>query len=242
MLNMKKLDILAFGAHPDDVELGCAGTILLQISLGYKVGVIDLTKGELGTRGNAMIRQEESDVAAQKMQLSIRENLNFQDGFFENNQQNKLEVIKRIREYKPAVILCNAKEDRHPDHGRAASLIYDACFLSGLEKVQTSFNNKSQEPFRPNVIYHYIQYNNQKPDFIVDISNFMSNKMDIIKSYASQFYNPKSKESETIISKKEFLDLIINRASNLGRFISVDYAEGFTVNRYVGVQNIFDLL
>ena len=239
---MSKLDILAFGAHPDDVELGCAGTILLQVSLGYKVGVIDLTKGELGTRGNVILRKKESDIAAKKMQLSLRENLGFQDGFFENNQQNKLEVVKKIRRYRPHIILCNAKQDRHPDHGRAASLIYDACFLSGLEKIQTFFNNVEQKPFRPSVIYNYIQYNDQKPDFILDISSFMDKKMDIIKSYASQFYNPKSKESETIISKKEFLDSVINRAADLGRFISVDYAEGFCVNRYVGTKDIFDLV
>jgi len=239
---MNQLDILAFGAHPDDVELGCAGTILLQISLGFKVGVIDLTKGELGTRGSAIIRTQESIEASKKMNLSIRENLAFQDGFFENNQENKYKIIQKIREYKPSVILCNAKEDRHPDHGRAASLIQDACFLSGLEKVKTNKNNKNQEPFRPRVLYNYIQYNDQKPDFIIDISDFIDHKMDVIKSYKSQFYDPSSLESETIISKKEFLDLVLNRSADLGRFISVDYAEGFCVNRYIGSRNLFDLL
>ena len=239
---MHKVDILAFGAHPDDVELGCAGTILLQISLGFKVGVIDLTKGELGTRGSAIIRTQESIEASKKMNLSIRENLAFQDGFFENNQENKYKIIQKIREYKPSIILCNAKEDRHPDHGRAASLIQDACFLSGLEKVKTNKNNKNQEPFRPRVLYNYIQYNDQKPDFIIDISDFIDHKMDVIKSYKSQFYDPSSLESETIISKKEFLDLVLNRSADLGRFISVDYAEGFCVNRYIGSRNLFDLL
>ena len=239
---MTQLDILAFGAHPDDVELGCAGTILLQISLGFKVGVIDLTKGELGTRGSAIIRTQESSEASKKMNLSIRENLAFQDGFFENNQENKYKVIQKIREYKPSIILCNTKEDRHPDHGRAASLIEDACFLSGLEKVKTSKNNQNQEPFRPRVLYNYIQYNDQKPDFIIDISDFIDHKMDVIKSYRSQFYDPSSLESETIISKKEFLDLVLNRSADLGRFISVDYAEGFCVNRYIGSRNLFDLL
>ena len=239
---MNQLDILAFGAHPDDVELGCAGTILLQISLGFKVGVIDLTKGELGTRGSAIIRTQESIEASKKMNLSIRENLAFQDGFFENNQENKYKIIQKIREYKPSIILCNAKEDRHPDHGRAASLIQDACFLSGLEKVKTNKNNKNQEPFRPRVLYNYIQYNDQKPDFIIDISDFIDHKMDVIKSYKSQFYDPSSLESETIISKKEFLDLVLNRSADLGRFISVDYAEGFCVNRYIGSRNLFDLL
>ena len=239
---MSKIDILAFGAHPDDVELGCAGTILLQVSLGYKVGIIDLTRGELGTRGSALIRKKESDLAAKKMKLSLRENLGFQDGFFENNEYNKLEIIKRIRAYKPHVVLCNATQDRHPDHGRAARIIYDACFLSGLEKVQTIFNNVKQKPFRPTVIYNYIQYNDQKPDFIIDISKFMTQKMDVVKSYSSQFYDPNSKESETIISKKEFLDSIMSRASDLGRFISVDYAEGFCVYRYIGVKNMLHLL
>lgn len=239
---MNQLDILAFGAHPDDVELGCAGTILLQISLGFKVGVIDLTKGELGTRGSAIIRTQESNEASKKMNLSIRENLALQDGFFENNQENKYKIIQKIREYKPSIILCNTKEDRHPDHGRAASLIEDACFLSGLEKVKTNKNNKNQEPFRPRVLYNYIQYNDQKPDFIIDISDFIDHKMDVIKSYKSQFYDPSSLESETIISSKEFLDLVLNRSADLGRFISVDYAEGFCVNRYIGSRNLFDLL
>ena len=239
---MNKLDILAFGAHPDDVELGCSGTILLQISLGFRVGVIDLTKGELGTRGTAKIRSKEANEASKKMNLSIRENLAFPDGFFENNQENKYEIIKKIRQYQPSIILCNAKEDRHPDHGRAASLVKDASFLSGLEKVKTHHNNNPQEPFRPRVIYNYIQYNDQKPDFIVDISRFMDHKMEIIKSYKSQFYDPKSKESETIISKKEFLDLILSRSADLGRFISVDYAEGFCINRYIGSRNLVDLI
>ena len=239
---MNKLDILAFGAHPDDVELGCAGTILLQISLGFRVGVIDLTKGELGTRGTSEIRSKEANEASKKMNLSIRENLAFSDGFFENNQENKYEIIKKIRQYQPSIILCNAKEDRHPDHGRAASLVQDASFLSGLEKVKTHHNNNPQEPFRPRVIYNYIQYNDQKPDFIVDISRFMDHKMEIIKSYKSQFYDPNSKESETIISKKEFLDLIRSRSADLGRFISVDYAEGFCVNRYIGSRNLVDLI
>ena len=239
---MNKLDILAFGAHPDDEELGCAGTILLHISLGFKVGVIDLTKGELGTRGSATIRAQEASEASKKMNLSIRENLAFQDGFFENNQENKYKIIQKIREYKPSIILCNAKEDRHPDHGRAASLIQDACFLSGLEKVKTNKNNKNQEPFRPRVLYNYIQYNDQKPDFIIDISDFIDHKMDVIKSYKSQFYDPSSLESETIISKKEFLDLVLNRSADLGRFISVDYAEGFTVHRYIGVDDMFKLM
>ena len=183
---MSKIDILAFGAHPDDVELGCAGTILLQTSLGAKVGVIDLTQGELGTRGNAFIRKEEANIAAKKMNLTFRENLGFKDGFFENNEQNKLAVIQRIRAYQPSIILCNTNFDRHPDHGRASNLIYDSCFLSGLEKITTKYNNIAQKPHRPQVLYNYLQYNDQKPDFVVDISKFMNLKMDVIKSYSSQ--------------------------------------------------------
>ena len=239
---MSKIDILAFGAHPDDVELGCSGTILRQISLGYKVGVIDLARGELGTRGTACIRDSESQLSAKKMNITFRENLLFADGFFENNKQNKLEIIKKIRYYRPNIVLCNAPEDRHPDHGRSASLVYDACFLAGLEKIHTEFQNISQPPFRPRVIYNYIQYNDAKPDFIVDISPFMKKKMEIIKCYASQFYNPESKESETLISKKSFLELISNRSQDLGRFISSDYAEGFLVSRYPGVNDLFHLL
>jgi len=239
---MSSIDILAFGAHPDDVELGCSGTLLRQISLGYKVGIIDLTRGELGTRGTASIRDHESNLAAKKMKISFRENLCFEDGFFENNENNKLDIIKRIRCYRPSIVICNAPQDRHPDHGRAFSLVYDACFLAGLEKIQTDFQNISQEPFRPNVLYSYIQYNDTKPDFLVDISPFMEEKMEIIKCYVSQFYNPQSEETETIISQQSFLSLISNRASDLGRFISKDYAEGFLVNRYPGVDNLFNLL
>jgi len=239
---MSNIDILAFGAHPDDVELSCSGTILRQIMLGCKVGIIDLTRGELGTRGTASIRDNESALASKKMGISIRENLLFEDGFFENNESNKLEVIKRIRYYQPSIVLCNAPEDRHPDHGRAASLIYDACFLSGLAKIQTTFNNIKQSPFRPNVIYNYIQYNDSKPDFVVDISPFMKQKMEIIKCYSSQFHNPKSILPETVISKESFLKLISSRAADLGRFISVDYAEGFLINRYIGVNDLFHLL
>jgi len=239
---MNKLDILAFGSHPDDVELGCAGTILLQISLGCQVGIIDLTQGELGTRGNQSIRKKEAKEATKKMGVSIRENLKFKDGFFENNETNKLEIIKRIRFYRPSIVLCNAIEDRHPDHGRTATLLYDSCFLSGLEKITTTLNGVKQEPFRPNALYNYVQYNDSKPDFIVDISPFMKKKMEVIKCYSSQFYNPNSKERETIISKKQFLNLVSSRCADLGRFISTDYAEGFFVHRYIGVNNLFNLM
>ena len=239
---MKNIDILVFGAHPDDVELGCSGTILLQISLGYSVGVIDLTRGELGTRGSVDIRNSEAKIASAKMGISFRENLEFQDGFFENNETNRLEIIKRIRLYKPKIILCNAPDDRHPDHGRGANLVFDASFLSGLEKIATTYNGINQTPYRPNLLYHYIQYKDLKPDFIVDISPFMNKKMDIIKSYGSQFYNPESNEKETLISQKKFLEIITNKASDLGRFISADYAEGFIARRYIGVDDLFKII
>ena len=239
---MKDIDILVFGAHPDDVELGCSGTILLQISLGYKVGVIDLTRGELGTRGSVDIRNSEAQIASEKMGISFRENLEFKDGFFENNETNRLEIIKKIRYYQPKIILCNAPDDRHPDHGRGANLVFDASFLSGLKKIVTSYNGVVQKPYRPNVLYHYIQYKDLKPDFIVDISSFMNKKMDIIKSYRSQFYNSESNEQETLISQKNFLEIIINKASDLGRFISADYAEGFVVRRYIGLDDLFKII
>ena len=241
-MNTKKVDILAFGAHPDDVELGCAGTILLQVSLGYKVGVIDLTRGELGTRGTMQTRDKESQLAAKKMGLVFRDNLGLQDGFFENNEPNKLKVIQCIRHYRPSIVLCNAIEDRHPDHGRGADLVYDACFLSGLQKISTSFEGVPQQPYRPTILYNYIQFNDLKPDFVVDISSFLSQKMEIIKCYSSQFYNPNSNEPETLISQKSFLDLVVNRSSDLGRFISADYAEGFLVHRYIGVNNLFNII
>ena len=241
-MKIDKIDILVFGAHPDDVELGCAGTILLQKSLGYNVGVIDLTRGELGTRGSAETRDQEAKKASEALGLTFRENLGFQDGFFANNQANKIEVIKRIRYYEPDIVLCNAKQDRHPDHGRAAQLVYEACFLSGLEKITTTWNGMAQRPFRPNLLYNYVQYDDVKPDFIVDVSKFMDQKMSIVNLYTSQFYNPNSKESKTLISKKNFLDLVVSRAADLGRFIDADYAEGFCVHRYLGVNDLFKLM
>mgnify|MGYP001180128438 CR=1 FL=1 len=239
---MSKLDILAFGAHPDDVELGCAGTILLQKSLGYKIGIIDLTQGELGTRGNKQLRIKESNLAAQKMHIDFRDNLCFKDGYFEVNKVNKLKIIERIREHQPSILLVNAQFDRHPDHGKASELVCEASFLSGLAKITTYYNNDIQKPWRPKVIYHYIQYNDIKPDFLVDISTFIDKKMEVINCYSSQFYNPTSIEPQTLISSKSFIDLIKSRSADLGRFISADYAEGFCVQRYMGVKNMFDLL
>jgi bacillithiol biosynthesis deacetylase BshB1 len=224
-----KLDILAFGAHPDDVELSCSGTILKNISLGKKAGIVDLTRGELGTRGSAAIRSKESAQAAKILGVSFRENLKMADGFFQNDKKHQLAIIKKIRQYKPDVVLANAIEDRHPDHGRAAKLVADACFLSGLRKIETKLNGKKQEAWRPKAVYHYIQYRNLKPDFAVDISSLMEKKMEAVKAFNSQFYKPGSKEPATLISSAEFLKHIYSRAGEYGKIINVQYAEGFNV-------------
>ena len=236
-----KLDILAFGAHPDDIELGCGATIAKEISLGKSVGIIDLTRGELGTRGSAEIRDTEAENAAKILKVSVRENLNFRDGFFKNNEKHQLEVIRMIRKYKPEIVLCNAIDDRHIDHGKGSKLVSDACFLSGLSKIQTSLDGNIQEAWRPKVVYHYIQWKNIEPDFVVDVSEFMNVKMEAIMAYDSQFYNPKSKEPESPITSKNFLDSVKYRAQDLGRLINVAYGEGFTVERYLAVNSLGDL-
>ena len=238
---MIKLDILAFGAHPDDVELGCSGTIAKEISLGKKVGIIDLTRGELGTRGSAEIRDNEAKKAAEILGVSIRENLGFRDGFFINDEKHQLEVIKMIRKYQPEIVLCNAIHDRHIDHGKGSKLVSDACFLSGLRKIETELNGENQQAWRPKVVYHYIQWENIKPDFVVDISGFMQHKIDAVMAYDSQFYNPDSKEPVSPITSKNFLDSVTYRAQDLGRIVGVEYAEGFTVERYLAVNSLADL-
>ena len=236
-----KVDIVAFGAHPDDVELGCGATIAKEISLGKKVAIIDLTRGELGTRGSAQIRDQEAANAAKILQVFARENLNFRDGFFINDEQHQLEVIKMIRKYQPEIVLCNAIDDRHIDHSKGSKLVSDACFLSGLLKVETNFNGISQLPWRPKVVYHYIQWKNSTPDFVVDVSDFMAIKIQAIMAYDSQFYNPDTKEPETPITSKNFLDSIRYRAQDLGRLIGTNFAEGFTVERYLAVNSLSDL-
>ena len=238
---VENLDILVFGAHPDDIELGCAGTIMSHLDLGYRVGVIDLTRGELGTRGSAELRDKESKKASLLMGIKVRLNLGLKDGFFNNDEHTQLEIIKYIRKFKPKIVIANAKEDRHPDHGKASNLIKTCCFLSGLTKVQTKFKKINQEPWRPNNLFYYTQFNNVEPDFVVDISNYMNKKLDVVKCYSSQFYSPKSNEPETIISKKGFLDSVVYRSSDLGRIIGVDYAEGFLSERYIYVDNLFNL-
>lgn len=238
---MQKLDILAFGAHPDDVELGCGGTILAAVAEGKKVGIIDLTKGELGTRGNATIRIAESTHASQILGVSIRENLGLEDGFFENNQANQIAVVEMIRLYQPSIILCNAPEDRHPDHGRGAQLVADAAFFAGLVKIQTEHNGIAQSPWRPTQVFHYIQSRSLTPNFVVDISGYMEKKMESIMAYSSQFFDPNSSEPATFISSNSFLEFIKGRAKELGQQIGVEYAEGFITQKLLGIRS-FDAI
>jgi len=237
-----KLDILAFGAHPDDIELGCGATIAKEVSLGKKVGVVDLTRGELGTRGSGELRIIEANNAAKIMGISVRENLGFADGFFTNDKEHQLEIIKMIRKYKPEIVLCNAIDDRHIDHGKGSKLVSDACFLSGLIKIETAIDGKQQEKWRPKQVYHYIQWKNITPDFVVDVTGFIDKKMDAVLAYSSQFYDPKSNEPASPITSKSFIESINYRAQDLGRLIGVEYAEGFTSERYVAVENLSKLI
>jgi bacillithiol biosynthesis deacetylase BshB1 len=236
-----KLDILAVGVHPDDVELSCAGTLLKAMQSGRKAGILDLTRGELGTRGTAEIRMKEAAAAAEILGISVRDNLGMADGFFKNDPEHQLRIIEKIRQYQPEIVLCNAITDRHPDHGRASQLVSEACFYAGLRKVETTLDGKPQEAWRPKVVYHYIQDRNLKPDFIVDVSDFAEKKLESILAYASQFYQPGSNEPVTPISSKEFLQINRNRMMIWGREINVLYGEGFTVERAIGVRDLFDL-
>ena len=237
-----KLDILAFGAHPDDVELGCSGTLAKEVALGKKVGIIDLTRGELGTRGSVAIRNAESEKATQLLGVSVRENLDMRDGFFVNDEAHQLKIIEMIRKYQPEIVLCNAIQDRHIDHGKGSKLVSDACFLSGLRKIETKVNGVLQQAWRPKVVYHYIQWENLQPDFVVDISGFIDVKMESILAYSSQFYDPNSNEPESPISSKNFLESVKYRAQDLGRIIGVAHGEGFTVERYLAVNSLSDLI
>ena len=238
-----KLDILVLAAHPDDAELGCSGTIASHIASGHKVGVVDLTRGELGTRGTAQTREQEAAESARILGLSVRENLDLKDGFFQNTREDQLAVIRAIRKYKPEIILANAVKDRHPDHGKGAQLVVDACFLSGLIKVKTVDEaGKDQEPWRPKVVYHFIQSQYIEPDFIVDITDHWEVKMQSVKAFKTQFFDPDSKEPETYISTSGFLKMIESRASELGHSIGVKYGEGFTVSRVPGIKSLFDLI
>lgn len=237
-----KIDILAIGVHPDDVELGCSGTIAKHVALGKKVGILDLTLGELGTRGNAELRTKEAMASAEILGVSFRTQLNCKDAFFVNDETHLKQIIKVIRKHQPEIVLCNAVNDRHPDHGKAAKLVSDACFYSGLIKIETIHEGKNQEAWRPKAVYHYIQDYYIHPDFVMDISKFIELKHKSIKAFASQFYNPNSQEPETPISGENFLENLNSKMAIWGRAIGVRYAEGFTVNRYPGVNNLFDLL
>ena len=231
-----KLDILVFAAHPDDAELACSGTILKHIAQGYKVGIVDLTRGELGSRGSSEIRDKEAEISSEILGLSSRDNLDLGDGFFEINEKNLLSLVQKIREYRPNIIFCNAVEDRYPDHGRGSELASRTCFLSGLVKIDTN-----QEAWRPKAVYHYIQDRYIKPDFSVDITPFWGKKMDAIQAFSSQFYDPNSTEPETPITSKDFMNYVEARANQFGREINAKYAEGFTVERTVGVEDILRL-
>ncbi|HET8809068.1 MAG TPA: bacillithiol biosynthesis deacetylase BshB1 [Flavobacteriaceae bacterium] len=237
-----KLDILAIGAHPDDVELGCSGVLAKEISKGKKVGILDLTRGELGTRGSAEIREKEAEKASEILGAAFRENLGFSDGFFVNNASHQLEVIKILRKYKPEIVLCNAVKDRHIDHGKGSQLVSDACFLSGLKKIETTYKGNAQNVWRPKLVLHYTQWQELQPDIVIDISGFMDKKIESVKAYRSQFFDNKSKEPETPISSDNFLDSVTYRARNLGRLIGTEHAEGFTVERYPAVDSVFDLI
>lgn len=236
-----KIDILAFGAHPDDVELSCGGTLYNEIQNGKSVGIIDLSAGELGTRGNAKIRSKESALAATILGVSFRKNLGLPDGFIFNTKENQMKVINLIRHYQPDVVLCNAVNDRHPDHARAIQLVSDACFSSGLVKIVTHFDGVEQQVWRPQHVYHYIQWKSLQPDFVVDISEAIEIKLQAVMAYKSQFFDPNSQEPETLISSKNFSESIRYRASDLGRLTGVAYAEGFTTERLVVVDSLFDL-
>ena len=237
-----KLDILVLASHPDDAELGCGGTIARHVAQGDKVGIVDFTRGELGTRGTPETREKEAQDAAKILGVDTRENLHLADGFFQNTPESQLVVIRAIRKFRPRIILANAVFDRHIDHGKGATLAYDACFLSGLTRIKTQDEQgREQEAWRPEVVYHYVQSQFIKPDFIVDISAHWETKMKAVKAFSSQFFDPESKEPETYISKPGFLRMLEARAIEYGHAIGADYGEGFTTRRFIGVDNLFQL-
>lgn len=237
-----KLDILAIVAHPDDVELSCGGTLISHARKGLKTGIVDLTRGEMGTRGTPEQRIEEAEEAGRRLLLSVRDNLEFKDAFFENNNPHQLEVIRKIRQYQPEIVITNAPYDRHPDHGRAARLVEEASFKAGLIKIETESDGAKQDPWRPKKMYNCIQSLSLEPDFFVDITDSMDAKMEAIRAFRSQFYDPKSKEPETYISSPEFMKMLESRAQEYGHRIGVKYAEGFKYNQFLGVKSLFDLI
>lgn len=238
-----KLDILAFASHPDDIELGCAGTLIAHIAAGKKVGIVDLTEGQLGTRGTPEIRLQEASDAADVMGVAVRDNLGFEDGFFQNDREHQLQVIRKIRQYRPEIVIANAIYDRHPDHGRGADLVSESCFKAGLRMIGTQDEQgEEQEAWRPKVVYHFIQDRFIIPDIVVDVTPYWEKKMETIRAFKSQFHNPNDDSPNTYISSPEFLGFVEARAQELGHTIGVKYGEGFTKERYIGVRNLFDLI
>ena len=238
-----KLDILVFAAHPDDAELGCAGTIVAHIAAGKKVGIVDLTRGELGTRGTPETRLAEAAAASEVLGLEVRDNLDFADGFFLNDKEHQLKIVEKIRQYKPELVIMNAIHDRHPDHGKGSKVVSEACFLAGLKMIETiGTEGEKQVAWRPKAVYHYIQDRYIKPDVIVDITPYWEQKLESIRAFRSQFYNPDDTSANTYISSPEFLEFIEARAKEYGHAIGVTYGEGFTVERHMGVRSLFDLI
>ena len=236
-----KLNILAIAAHPDDIELCCAGTLMKHIALGYSVGIVDLTAGELGTRGSGSLRLQEAEASARVMGLSARENLGLPDGFIENDRESRMAVVRILRKYQPDIVIANAVHDRHPDHGHGAKLTSDSVFLSGLPKVETELDGKAQAPWRPKQVYHIIQDYRLTPDFCIDVTPYMEKRMEAIKCYSSQFYDPDSDEPESPLTGKDFFDLIYGISRSYGRMIGCEFGEGFTVQRQIGIRNLFDV-
>lgn len=232
-----KVDILAFGAHPDDVELGCGGTIAKSISEGKTCAIVDFTRGELGTRGTDLTRKKEATEAAKILGVSARENLGLKDGFLVNSEEYQMEIVKMVRKYRPEIVLANAIDDRHPDHAKGAKLASDACFLAGLRKIETVLDGENQEVWRPKHIFHYIQWKNIEPEFVIDISDHLDKKIEACMAFKTQFYDPTSKEPETPITSKDFYESLTYRAQDLGRLSGVTYAEGFTTEKLIALKN-----
>lgn len=238
---MSKLNLLVLAAHPDDAELGCGGTIAAHVAMGKKVGIIDLTKGELGTRGTPALRIQEAEAAGRVLGISVRENMGFADGFFSNDKEHQQALIKIIRTYQPDIVLANAIDDRHPDHARAAALARDACFLAGLRKIETEANGQLQEAWRPGKVYHFIQSRYIKPDVVVDVSEHWHTKIEAIRCFVSQFDSSYSDEPQTFLTTPIFLQFVEARARELGHAIGVAYGEGFTVEKQIGIKSLYDL-